>query len=521
MLGVVLAVLLAIAIGVGVFLALVLRGAAGVDTWVIRQVVLITNSYLHPDIAFDDATFVYPHTLHMKGVTLTAETGETVVAAKEIEITLAETPKFGEPIRIEMITLDGGTLRLLRDPATGGLRGLSPFVRKQAVRSPESVPENARLSKVLQIRRVQIRNGAIEFDDGSGRPPMLLDQIELAANVDRQETSDTGATMHALDISLDRSPIFDLDVRGAASLDSLEVEIDLLNFTTALGPESYSALPPSLQAFVRQHEAEGDTRVQLRGEFAVNSLEDATIDASVEMDDFSFATGDLRLTLDQATMEFHVGDGIARLAPARFDLLEGVLNIQSVTQLKEVGDPSELTWNLSNIHLEPLLRLKSETPNQDLLKGVLTSEGTVAANLNDIPDTIEGKGTIDLRDARLLKIPLLKSLENVFSQFSSMLFSNSQMTATAHTAFELDGNGVNISTLKLESDFAAIDAHGSISYQGDLDIRARGGPVKRIQNQLGRVGDFLGIFTSKIISYRIRGTVNNPSVSVQPLGIGS
>ncbi|MBK7404606.1 MAG: hypothetical protein IPJ41_08215 [Phycisphaerales bacterium] len=44
--------------------------------------------------------------------------------------------------------------------------------------------------------------------------------------------------------------------------------------------------------------------------------------------------------------------------------------------------------------------------------------------------------------------------------------------------------------------------------------------MEKLQSMLGGVGDLLGSVTDRLITYRIRGTVAEPQVSVAPLGVG-
>ncbi len=57
-------------------------------------------------------------------------------------------------------------------------------------------------------------------------------------------------------------------------------------------------------------------------------------------------------------------------------------------------------------------------------------------------------------------------------------------------------------------------------YTGDLDLKMNAGPLEKLQSMLGKVGDIFGKITDGLVTYRIRGTLGDPKVNVQPLGIG-
>ncbi len=516
---VVCAFVLAIAIAIAVAIFVVVRGATSVDQWVVRQVVLITNSYLVPDIDFQGAKFEYPGTLRLREVTLTAPTGEKIIEAGSLVITLAETPRRGQPIRIESVEFRDTVLRILEDAQTGEIKGLVPFVRKQAIRSPDSVPEDVRLSNVLQIKRIELRNGSIEYNDGSGRPPMLLDQIELLLDVDRQQAASSGPLMHRLDFSLDRPPIFSLDVLGAASLDNFDLRLDRLDLSMKMGEDSYGALPPALQAFVRAHEAQGQLRVLMTGEGALTDLAKARAEATLKLDQFSVASGDTRFSIDQATMEVHTEDGVAAIGPCRVDLLNGVFNLAANAQLIQPGVPAVATWNLTGAQLAELMRKQSAGDKTPSLSGVIVSQGELSVNLAEMPESVNGKGTLAITEARLIKIPVVAQLANVVNAFG--VLGGDVRSSSVDSSFQLNGQGILFDKLLFTNAVAAADATGLVGYDGSLDLTASAGPLKKITGMLGQVGNIVGAITGQVIKYRVRGTIEKPTISTRPLGIGA
>ena len=46
-------------------------------------------------------------------------------------------------------------------------------------------------------------------------------------------------------------------------------------------------------------------------------------------------------------------------------------------------------------------------------------------------------------------------------------------------------------------------------------------PLEAIQESIGDIGRFLGEFTSLLVKYVVSGTLEDPKISIAPLGIGS
>lgn len=519
--GVVLAVLLAIAIGVGLLIVLTLRRGGDVDDWVIRQVTRITNAYLIPEIQFTRSAFELPYTLRLDGAALVAPTGERVLEAAELVVTLAERPRWGEPIVIQDIEIRNGALRLLRDPETGGYRGLAPFVRTQSVRSPETVPDDVRLSNVLRIRRIALRNAAIEYDDGSGAPAMRLDGIELAMHVASSGTEDSASPVnHQLDFLLDRAPIFSLDVLGMVSLDTFEAVVDRLDLRMEVGESSYSALPPQIQAMLREYEAQGALRVLLSGSGGIRNPETMSLDGTVSLDDFRVAVGAYQIPIDQATLELAVQDGVARVAPARFDMLGGTIRVTAESAIAQEKMPTTASWEVERLQLADLLRAQLPQGREPELAGVVASSGAIQVNLSNAPASASGSGVLTITEARLLSLPVITRLVQVMENFTSA-FGAQGRQARVESAFTITGEGLEFEKLMFTNPISAVSATGTVGYDGKLNLTATAGPVQRIQGMLGDVGKIIGSVTGRLIQYRIRGDVGSPSISVHPLGLGS
>ena len=510
----------ALALAATLFVVFFIRGTAGVDDWVVRQVTLIANTYLIPDIGFDESVFEAPGTLRLRGVRLTAPTGEQVLSARELVVTLARAPRIGEPIEIAELSVVGGSLRLLHDPATGGYRGLLPMVRPSARATPGSIPENARLSRVLRIRRIDLRECAVEYDEGDGSPVMRLGGIESVLTVTRTDAGDSsGAVWHALALSARRPGVMSIEMAGAVSLDSLAARLDRLEMSVGLEESTYETLPPIVQALAREHEARGSLKVLASGAGSLSDLASVRLEGTVMLDGFNISAGGYRFPIDSATAEIHIDEGAVRIGPARADLLGGTARLTATADLTTPGWPSQAQWEAVGLELEDLMHGQPEPGAQPPLAGMVHSTGSASASLLELPASIEGRGALDIDRARLVILPVFTNLSRQIDALGSV-FAGSSRSAGVRATFDLTDDAVVFDRLVFENAVAVVEATGRVFYDRRLDLTASAGPLKKITGMFGRLGDVIGAVTGRLVQYRIGGTVASPSVEVRPLGLG-
>src|SRR5262245_58455342 len=105
----------------GVIFAKVYFGSAReMEKWIGQQIVAIVNTFLVPQLSFDDLRYKAPASVHLKRVALRSPDGTKVLEMNGFGIVLAETPSIGKPVVIEKVVIDRGRINLIRDPKTGG-----------------------------------------------------------------------------------------------------------------------------------------------------------------------------------------------------------------------------------------------------------------------------------------------------------------------------------------------------------------------------------------------------------------
>lgn len=491
---------------------------SGLDEWVARQVVRFGQAYIVPTIDFE--SFRYSNRiLTLTDVTFTAPDSTEVIRAGTVTVTLAQLPSIGSPIVIERVELADATLRLLRDQESGGFRGLVPFMRTERIADQDQVDEDVRITRVLQIRKVGLQNCGFEFDPGDGQPPMRMAQISLDLDVTPVEGQPD--RIYDLVLDIDRSPIIEIEGEGLLNLDALTLETKSLRLIADLAnEEALASLPPQLQTIVTQYDARGKLDLRVTGLIALLDILGSNIAADLELKDFNIAQGDTRLPIESAVVQVMLRERIAVLHEAIVRTCGGIIQLTETTaDLNTTSMPARLGWEIADVELRELLRAGSTGESQPAIAGRLSSSGSASVNLGAIPDSIEGSGAIAVRNGRLINIPLMRELATTLNLLGHIT-GQSQFQDTADIEFNLTGTGVDIRRLDMQTPVVAARGKGTVGYDGALNLSMNAGPLERMQSMLGGVGSVIGAVTDRAVTYRVRGVVGDPRISVAPLGIG-
>lgn len=500
-----------------------IRGTGGVDDWVVRQVVGVANTYLVPEIEFEAFDYASPGVLAMSNATLTSPDGTEVLRTETLRVRLAEVPRRGRPIKIEAVTLERPSLRLIREPGADQLqfRGLVPFVEPTPIQKPEAIPEERRLSNVLRIRDIAVTDASLEYVPGGDQPPMVLEDLDFALDVEpTQPQGEDGPLWHSISLDFDREPIAGLTLDGSVSLDTFVAKIDSLAMSTRVGPETYPTLPPPLQKFLREHDAHGRLNVEASGTAELRDWRASELKTQVRLEDFNIAAGEYRLPIDQLTIPIELDDGRALLSSVEGRMLDGTLGAQGVADLQASHLPMTMSWQINDMELRELLRTAAPPDQLPELAGLVSSSGEASGGLLNIPESLQGAGTLKITQGRLVKIPIVSALAKAADVFSK-LTGGQGLSDSLDVQFNLTSDGIEVTSLDLNTPAIAARGSGMIFYDARLDLALNAGPLERVQNLLGGVGKIIGAVTDRVLKYRIRGTVAEPKVSVHPLGIGS
>jgi hypothetical protein len=515
---------LLVVIAAGAVVILLARGGSGLDNWLAQQVVGIANYYLVPEIKFERFRYEAPGTLTLEEATLTAPDGTVVVDATEIIVVFARTPVKGQPIEIERVTLVSPKVNLIQDDA-GNFKGLMPFVRTQRVKEQDRAPSDKQLSTVLRIRHLTMKNGGMVFDPAGDQPPMELDGLAMDMVIEPANAAGEEGAWYAVAAHADRSPVFVFSLEGRFDIDNLVADIQNFSIDTTLDDASYSALPPPLQEQLREHEARGQFSLDMKGTVPLRDTDSMDLSANIRLEEFNFAQGEYRFPIELAAIDATFKDGLGTLSNTQVLAMGGRVLVSSATiNLRDDKMPANLMWKMENINLQDLLRLKpADQPPK--FAGILHGEGRVSVDAAAPKETVDGWGTLALREGRLVNFPLVTGFMNIFNVVQNLSGKpGGKYTDTADIEFDLDPKEVEIEKVNIVTQFAVVrgasNPVGTITYEGIMDLRVNAGPLEKMQQMLGVIGKVIGAVTDQIASYRVHGDIGKPKITPQLLGIG-
>lgn len=511
-----------------VFLILILRSTGSaivldtLDNWIFQQVLGITQTYFVPTISVDDFQYDAPYTFVMHSVAFDApssspgDTSTRVLTADNLTLTLAQTPSVGQPIRIEDITLTNTTLLLLRDTANQKVvfKGLLPFAKTDNIKNQDNVEQMARLSEILRIQTITLENFTLEYDPGTGDPPMILQGLDMTLEA-TQTLEENGRIWHLLECHINRAPLLTIKLAGRIDLDTFEVELSPSTIAMALDDQTRSILPPELQELALKHDLHGGVNVDLQGTILGSDIPSSTLLATITLDDLNVSIDKYRIPISTGILTATLEEGLLTCDPLSLDFLEGNLSAQAQMDMKRPDWPATLDWSIADMRLESFLRTDITSDNPSDLSGRISSTGSASLNVNDGLPSLAGSGVLDFDEGKLVAIP---GLTDIISIVRSSTGWRAQGADTLHAEFTLAGQGVHLDTFKYVTDVLSADGSGWLYFDETLDLQIAGGPVKALTGRLGIFGKILEEVTSNSLRYEIRGTFDEPEVSLKPFG---
>ena len=496
-----------------------ITGAAGLDDWVMRQALIIAETYLVPKIKFDNFNFSAPSTMTYTGVRLVAPDGTQVIDADELIITLGELPQRGEPIVIQGVTIRNGSLHLIADPTDPQttFKGLAPFVKTSAIKEQDKLPSEVRLSETLDLRTITLDNASVIYDLADGRPPMRLDGLFLTMNVETDARPD--GAWHSINLDIDRGDLFRLVVDGRFSLDTLAAELDALLFRVDVGSESVAALPPQLQQILADYDARGNLEINLTGATDLKQWRQSELIGAITIDRFNVALGEYRLPVDHGAIPIKIGGGSAALGPARLELLHGLLLGNLSVNLQDEAMPAVVEWSIDGLDLRDLLRTAAPEGEPPKIAGILRTFGSASMDLTRLPDSIDGRGELHITEGRLIHFPGVRELNDLLDIVAIVKKTESR-NDTFDAVFTLTDQAIRIESSTLETNSIVARGTGLVYYNQSLDLRLNAGPMEKVQSMLGKVGEAIGQIMDQLVKYRITGTMSEPELAIEPLGVG-
>lgn len=509
----VVALLLAAGGGAG-FALLGGAGSSVLEQYIGEQVKRTVNGYLTPDIAFDGLDYQAPKTVVLHNVRLTAPdpdqpgTRVDIFEAESIRMELGELPRPGRPIIIKSLTLTAPTARLIVGD-DGTVIGYGELVQAEA--DGDAPP----LSEVLQLRLIELRDATVVLDTREpDTEPTLIDDITTDLHIDPSD----GGQYH-LSMQLDRVPVMSAAVDAVLDIDQMKLEVTTTELELALDRGNDQYLPQSLQAMLKSYDLTGDLTVSAAGLVDLNTWQESALTATVGLTDGNAVVGAYRIPIDRLHVEAQTTERIARLPTIEIDAIGGTIRGEAAARL-DSGMPFTTTLTGAALMIEQTLKPTAEG-TLPRYAGQTGFEVTAGGLLAELTTQLRGGGTLTLREGRVARIAVLSDLIDFMESSGDLRRPDGTAPAgrdKADVAFRIRGDRVYLSHAEIVGSWFAVRGRGNVFLDQRLDVQVNAGPLEKLQDALGVVGDVLGAVTDSVMAYRVGGTVEEPGISVVAFG---
>ncbi|MEM7755333.1 MAG: AsmA-like C-terminal region-containing protein [Planctomycetota bacterium] len=539
LLGIVL--LLAAVVGGGFFL-LTTNTAIGTDLRAVvsNQILGAVNSRTVPQLDWGSSEYERPYTLRLKDLSLTAPDGTKIVEVATAEIVLAETPNTNEPIAIERVTLVDGQVQLIADEA-GGFVGLTPFVKDTgAPKSPK--PDDGKttsITEILDLRRIEIKDIDLVYNDGHAEKPMLVPGFGLTLDVkpvddaasavaqaqqpDGQAsgsmtTAPAGPGWYEMAFDAGREPGLELAVNGRFNINTYDAWLDETTADITVNDETLSSLPGRVRNLLEQYGIRGEIEAVAFGTIKPLDFAASNAQLSIDASGVSAAIGEYKFPLDHLTTSMELAGGSAHLRSFILEAVGGTLTANAEYPLGGSGE-GRAEWKADKFDLQRFLA-SNDTTAPPKIAGLFTMDGNATIDAANPGGSLAGGGTFHLEKGRLMALPIVSQLANTLAVFD-VLSNATTLNHRADGTFTLHPTNAELSDTSIVTTAFAAKVQGPIGFDQSLNLKVNAGPFRRAQKLFGdTLGNIFEALTPELVTYRVRGTLAEPSVSVVPLGGG-
>ncbi len=302
-----------------------------------------------------------------------------------------------------------------------------------------------------------------------------------------------------------------LNADGRFEFEAQRLNIGRFDLAAALSPALSEIAPGETPRFLREHDVRGELRAHASGMVDMGRIEQSRLTATAEIRDGRVTFGRAAVPFQSFDAEATIRDG-ELTASAATGLLGGKAEIKAHGEL--IGEmPISANWTVAGVDVEQAYQTTGERASPYL--GVIESHGSIRSSLTAFQDALSGAGDLHVRNGRLIKLPVVQELADAVELVLPALHEvhNDELDLE----FTLHPDHVRLQEASLSTRLMRVNGEGRIYYDDvRLDLRANVNPVDRVTGLLGRLGRRIGDLAGKVVTYRITGTAEEPSVSVAP-----
>ena len=267
------------------------------------------SNNLHARLEIGSLLYQFPYGVIVRDAKFIADdpsspNGATLLSVKKLDLSLAKLPLGSGPIVIQSFTVTEPVVHVIRRE-DGTLLGSHLVKREKEAARPR---ERLKLSDVLQLRHFDLADASIIYEDRTrpDRKPMEWRNIGARLNLHPQSGS-----RYAFRFAADSKPNAEIELKGAADIDSLIVDLETLAINADVRrDQSSSALPAQLQGVFDELGIEGAVRLQASGQVPLKDPKDGHLALNVVLDRVCAEPQDKPWALDELSAKLRIERGI-------------------------------------------------------------------------------------------------------------------------------------------------------------------------------------------------------------------
>ena len=493
-----------------------------VEYWIGVQLRMRVADLLVPSFDFDDLIYSFPNTITLHGARLASRNPGApreptdILTIDTLTLLLTEIPRPNRTFRMQKLVLERPVLRLVRIPVNDGpdrILGFSHLLKESPGSASQPAKPPARPSALFEVRRVTLDGGRVEYDPQDGTTAiMVMEGIdgELLLKI-------TSAGFYGLDLSLSDEPIFTLALRATLRVDEKRLEIEALSSKLQLAREQDHYLTPPMQKLVAARDITGSLSAEVTGIVSLDDDASSNLQAHFELIDVGTAAGNYGLALDRVDARFSIKERTVTLEEFSVDAMGGHATVGGYFELNAPYAAS-LHYQGADLQIGDLLRNQEDPGGVPSFEGLLTASGTLLGPLAEIGRSAGGEGRLSLRKARLGRIPVLSTIDEALDATAEKAMKRERKGHDSLSIeFSFDNDRTQIEKLRLNSRWYGLRGRGDIDFDSRLSLKVAGGPVERLENELGAMGDVLGEITQTLLRATVSGTLLEPKVDIEIL----
>jgi hypothetical protein len=346
---------------------------------------------------------------------------------------------------------------------------------------------------------------SVRFTPRSDNPPLLFDRVSLSGDLDRANVDEL-----MLKFALRRAPALDIELDAVLNTAEYLIRVNTMRAGLDLSSHAVSTLPPIVQGLLDRYDVTGDVMVEADGSLPLLSPLDAALNARVVLGGASCVVAGLVYPVDRVELTAGMGDRLLTAGTATGRALGGTFSLLAQLELDR-DYPANVRVNAQSLRLEERSAQDSaDEADKPSFTGTISGDVQWQGPLSEALIKAGGGGSLQLTEARLARLPVLSRLLEQVNKLRGSPTANDR----AALSFEFRGDHLYFTEINAAASAVGVKGEGRLDFDGQLNLVVRAGPLERIQDSLGKLGEWLSSALSVFPKYRVTGSYEDPQISL-------